>query len=270
MEGTRVKAKADWESWKEAVKQREALDLQINGLFLFEWDDLSEKALRDADKHLRQRRNAYEEEAKNVCARLHSGIMLSVIDGVDNDSMKGDDNNKGNGVKEMSIGGSGFSVPSPGYNCKDGTVLIDFQSSSDNVDGDGNNNNSTSGIHGLYNNSKILSEEEAEDVCVVSHKENSRRIDIGKVDNNNNNNHVHDNKSNKDNNDNKIPLKIQGADLRRYNKYKKRLHVMTAPIWYNCKKGMLKQECIGVGWVRISSLLLLYTESMELQKLYRI
>ena len=103
---------------------------------------------------------------------------------------------------------------------------------------------------------------------MVSHKENGRRIDIGEDDNNNN--HVHDNKSNNDNNDNEIPLKIQGADLRRYDKYKKRLHVMTAPLWYNCKKGTLKQECIEVGWVSIPSLLLLYTESMELQKLYRI
>jgi hypothetical protein len=194
--------------------------------------------------------------------------MLCIIDEVDKDSMKGDDNNKGNGNKEMSIGGSGFSVPSPGYNCKGGTVLIDFQSSSDNVDGDGNSNDSTSGIRRLYNNSKILSDEEAEDTCVVSHKENSRRIGIGEDDNNSN--HVHDNKSANDNNNNKIPLKIQGADLRRYDKYKKRLHVMTAPLRYNCKKGTLKQECIEVGWVSIPSLLLLYTESMELQNLYRI
>ena len=41
-----------------------------------------------------------------------------------------------NGDKEMSIGGSGFSVPSPGYNCKNGIMLIDFRSSLDNVDGD--------------------------------------------------------------------------------------------------------------------------------------
>ena len=65
---------------------------------------------------MRQRRNAYKEEAKNACARLHSGIMLSVINEVDNDSMKGDDDKEGNGNKEMSIGVSGFSVPSPSYN----------------------------------------------------------------------------------------------------------------------------------------------------------
>ena len=92
--------------------------------------------------------------------------------------------------------------------------------------------------------------------------------DIGK--DNNNNNHVHKNKSNKDNNDKETPLKIQGAGLRRYDKFRKRLHLMTAPLWYNCKKCTLKQECIEVGWVSIPSLLLLYTESMELQKLYRI
>ncbi len=50
LEATRSKAKADWECWKEAKKQREALDLQINRPFLFEWDDLSEEALQDADK----------------------------------------------------------------------------------------------------------------------------------------------------------------------------------------------------------------------------
>jgi hypothetical protein len=76
-----------------------------------------------------------EEEAKNACARPHSGsgIRLSVIDKVDNDSMKGDDNNErnktdnetANGDKEMSIGGSGsgFSLHSPGYNCEGSIVL---------------------------------------------------------------------------------------------------------------------------------------------------
>jgi hypothetical protein len=54
LEATQFKAKADWKCWKEAQKRREALDLEINGPFLFEWDDLSEEALRDADKHLRQ------------------------------------------------------------------------------------------------------------------------------------------------------------------------------------------------------------------------
>jgi hypothetical protein len=78
-----------------------------------------------------------EEEAKNACTRPHSGIRLSVINEVDNNSMKGDDNNErnktgnetANSNKEMSIGGSGFSVPSPGYNCKGGIILIDFRSS---------------------------------------------------------------------------------------------------------------------------------------------
>jgi hypothetical protein len=72
-----------------------------------------------------------EEEAKNECARPHGGIRLSVVDEVDNDSMKGDDDNERNKTnnetanrdKEMSIGGSGFSLHSPGYNCEGGIVL---------------------------------------------------------------------------------------------------------------------------------------------------
>ena len=72
-----------------------------------------------------------KEEAKNECTRPHSGIRLPVINEVDNDSMMGDDDNNrnktdnetANGNKEMSIGGSGFSLHSPGYNCKGGIVL---------------------------------------------------------------------------------------------------------------------------------------------------
>jgi hypothetical protein len=72
-----------------------------------------------------------KEEAKNACARLHSGIRLAVIDKFDNDSMKGDDNNErhktynetASGYNEMSIGGCGFSLHSPGYNCEGGIVL---------------------------------------------------------------------------------------------------------------------------------------------------
>ncbi len=67
-----------------------------------------------------------KEEAENACARPHSGIRLSVINEVytkvDSDSMKGGDENErnktnnetANGNKGMSIGGSGFSLHSPG------------------------------------------------------------------------------------------------------------------------------------------------------------
>ena len=72
-----------------------------------------------------------EEEAKNECAKLHSGIRLSVIDEVDNNSMEGDDDNErnktnnetANGNKEVRIGGSGFSLHSPDYNCEGDIVL---------------------------------------------------------------------------------------------------------------------------------------------------
>jgi hypothetical protein len=53
--------KAEWYFCKEANKQRDALDQRIIGPFLFEWDDLSEEALQDGDKRLRQAWNAHEQ-----------------------------------------------------------------------------------------------------------------------------------------------------------------------------------------------------------------
>jgi hypothetical protein len=110
-------------------------------------------------------------------------------------------------------------VPSPG-NCKGcivsrirGGLLVDSQSSSDTVNEDSNDNSSLS-ICGLNkNNKKLLIEVEAEDVCMGSHREN-RRINID---------------NNKDNNEDntKILLRVQGADLRRFDKYKNRLHLTT-------------------------------------------
>ena len=47
--------KAEWDLWKEANKQWEALYLQMNLPLLFEWDDLSEEAVQEANKCLRQR-----------------------------------------------------------------------------------------------------------------------------------------------------------------------------------------------------------------------
>ena len=44
LEAKQAMEKAEWDLWKEADKQWEALDLQINGPHLFEWDDLSEEA----------------------------------------------------------------------------------------------------------------------------------------------------------------------------------------------------------------------------------
>ncbi len=107
----------------------------------------------------------------------------------------------------------------------------------------GNNNINADDEEALNNYNKILIEEESEDVCVGSPRENRNNI-IG--------NNEDDNKE-----DNEICLRIQGADLRRFDKYKKRLHLTTAPPWY--KKRTLKQKCIEVGWVSIPSYLLLYT-----------
>jgi hypothetical protein len=67
------------------------------------------------------------------------------------------------------------------------------------------NENSTPGIRGLNkNDKKILIEEEAEDACVGSPRE-IRCIGIGNDEDNNKNN-------------TKILLRIQGADLRRFDK----------------------------------------------------
>jgi hypothetical protein len=106
-----------------------------------------------------------------------------------------------------------------------------------------NNNVNADEEDALNNYNEILIEEETENACVGSPRENWRNI-IG---------------NNEDDNEDNIErcLGIQGADLRRFDKYKKRLHFTTAPPWY--KKRMLKQECIEVGWRSIPSHLLLYT-----------
>jgi hypothetical protein len=134
-----------------------------------------------------------------------------------------------------------------------GSWLIDSQSSSDAGDEDGNSN-STPGIHGPTNNSKILIEEKAVDACLGLSSKN-RLIFNSKV---------------KDNNEDNSKIFVsQGANLRRFEKYKKRLHLTTAPIWYNCKKCTLKKECIG--WMGKHSLpsSAVHNASMELQKLTR-
>ncbi len=45
------------------------------------------------------------------------------MEGRDDNERNKTDNKTENGDKEMSIGGSGFSLHSPGYNCKGGIVL---------------------------------------------------------------------------------------------------------------------------------------------------
>ncbi len=136
-----------------------------------------------------------------------------------------------------------------------GSWLIDSQLSSDAGNEDGNNN-STTGIHRPTNDNKIIIEEKAVDACLGLSSKN-RLIFIS------------DNKDNNEDNS-KIFVRIQGANLRRFdNKYKKRLHLTTAPLWYNCKKCTLKQECIG--WVGKHPLpsSAVHNASMELQKFTR-
>ena len=47
-----------------------------------------------------------KEEAEKACARPHSGIRLSVIDEVDNNSMKGEYDNKRNKAENETVNGN--------------------------------------------------------------------------------------------------------------------------------------------------------------------
>jgi hypothetical protein len=125
-----------------------------------------------------------------------------------------------------------------------GSLLIDSQLSSDAGKEDGNNS-STPGICGPTKNNKMLIEEKAVDTCLGLSRKNKLIF-------------ISDDKDNKEENS-KIFVRIQGADLRRFDKYKKRLRLTTAHLWYNCKKRTFEQECIEVGWVSIPYHLLLYT-----------
>ena len=57
---------------------------------------------------------------------------------------------------------------------------------------------------------------------MVSPREKSRHIDIG------------NDEDVKDEDDNELLLKVQGADLKRSDKYRKRLHLTTAPQLQKC------------------------------------
>ncbi len=71
-------------------------------------------------------KNLIKKEAKDMCVRLHSGIRLSIIDEVKEDSMEEEDKNERNKTdnentndnKEASMEGSGVSVFSPDNNCE--------------------------------------------------------------------------------------------------------------------------------------------------------
>jgi hypothetical protein len=73
-----------------------------------------------------------------------------------------------------------------------------------------------------------LVEEKAEDACLGLFTKNSLIF-------------ISDDKDDNEGNS-KIFVRIQGAYLRRFDKYKKRIRLTTAPLWYNYKKCTLKQE----------------------------
>jgi hypothetical protein len=169
-----------------------------------------------------------EEEAKNACTR-HSGIRLSVIDEVDNDIMEGRDDNERNktdnetenGDKEMSIGGSGFFLHSPGYNYKGGIVLnIHNNSIHEGVD-------ESPGAGGMFGSRPVypISVNHAcmltsIVVCPVSFAhtwEGEAQLIL------------------------KIIVEVQGADLRRFDKHKKRATLWTVKIFVEAQGADLRR-----------------------------
>jgi hypothetical protein len=150
-----------------------------------------------------------KEEAKNECARPLSGIRLSVIDDVDNDSMTGDDDNNrnktdnetANGDREMIIGGGGFSLHSPGYNCEGGIVL---NIHNNNIRKDVNESTGAGGMFGsqpVYplsvNHAYMLTNIVVCPVSFVHTWEGEAQLIL------------------------KIIVEVQGADLRRFDKQKR-------------------------------------------------
>ncbi len=123
-----------------------------------------EKTGKPVSSNVESGEKLIKEEASDACARPHSGIMLPVINKLNNDSKEDDNNSKRNKTDNKNttcIGDGGFSMPSPDNNCEGsinyaigGGLLIDTQLSSDAVNENSNNNDSTSGISGLRNNHK--------------------------------------------------------------------------------------------------------------------
>jgi hypothetical protein len=170
-----------------------------------------------------------KEEAKNECARPHSCIRLSIIDKVDNDSMKGDDDNKrnktdnepANSDKVMSIGGSGFSLHSPGYNCEGGIVLnIHNNKIREGVD-------ESTGAGGMFgsrpvypisvNHACMLTNIVVCPVSFVHTWEGEAQLIL------------------------KIIVEVQGADLRRSDKHKKRATLWTLKIFVKAQGADLRR-----------------------------
>jgi hypothetical protein len=171
-----------------------------------------------------------EEEAKNACARLHSGIRLSVIDKVDNDSMKGDDNNEinktdnetENGDKKMSIGGSGFSLHSPGYNCEGDIVLNIHKNNIRKGVGESTRAGGMFGSLPVYpisvNHACMLTNIVVCPVSYVHTWEGEAQLIL------------------------KIIVEVQGADLRRFDKHKKRATLWTLKIFVEAQGADLRRS----------------------------
>ncbi len=295
LEATQSKAKADWECWKEANKQREALELQINGPFLFEWDDLSEEALQDADNCLRQRRNANAQmktemailsqsvksnkaRAANSSPRYHqfgsqhakeserrkqrggrrkkAGTFSSQDVGSGDDCFiyknegsteEEDDNTENNKAKDkfadsVKTGSGDFSVSFPNNNHKGGIESA--------IGGGGAQYEACIGCDGLSlipHNGFVYSSKKCQDTILV--------VQFKSV--------VSSWEREEDNWILKIFGKIQGADLWRFNKHKKRATLGTGeyPPEMTCTLFAV-HTALKYGWVNIPYHLMLYTNEV--------
>jgi len=267
LEATREMVKADWECWKnleerfsdsdeddqdearrdERMRQRwnvdplqhtQEMDMSPYSLSLppTAWVSGTKSSAQKKRRKTRSKRagifiscavgsdaTIIKEEAKNECARPHSGIRLPVIDEVDNDSMMGDDDNNrnktdnetANGNKEMSIGGSGFSLHSPGYNCKGGIVLNIH--SFDEATGAGGMFGSRPVYPISVTHACMLTNIVICPVSFVHTWEGEAQLIL------------------------KIIVEVQGADLRRFDKHKKRATLWTLKIFVEAQGADLRR-----------------------------
>jgi hypothetical protein len=143
------------------------------------------------------------------------------MEGRDDDERNKTDNKTENGDKEMSIGGSGFSLHSPGYNCEGGIVLnIHNNNIHEGVD-------ESTGAGGMFGSRPVypISVNRAcmltsIVVCPVSFAhtwEGEAQLIL------------------------KIFVEVQGADLRRFDKHKKRTTLWTIKIFVEAQGADLRR-----------------------------
>jgi hypothetical protein len=221
--------KADWECWKKLEERFSDLD-----------EDDQEKSRRD--KRMRQRWNvdplqhaqemdmspysfslpptawvsgtkSSAQKKRRKTRSKRAGIFISCA--VDDNNRNKTDNETANGNKEMSIGGSGFSLHSPGYNCK-GCIVLNIHSFDE-----------STGAGGMFGSRPVYPISVTHAcmltnivICPVSFVhtwEGEAQLIL------------------------KIIVEVQGADLRRFDKHKKRATLWTLKIFAEAQGADLRR-----------------------------